>query len=147
MDINYILGIDPGKDGGLAIINYNGELVDTFKMPETSYELSVLMLSIKSSFPKITAYLEDVKSNAFTQASYMLGYSRGKIEVALAYNKIRLELVTPNTWQSFLKCKTGGDKNITKQTALRLFPDCKVTHKIADAILIAEYGRKKELNC
>lgn len=145
MDIRYFLGIDPGQKGGLAIINSTGLLIDTFKMPDNAYELFALCSAIKESWPNIVCYLEDVGANAFTQASYCLGYSRGSIEVALAGNKIRLELVKPNKWMTALKCKTGGDKNVTKQTALRLFPDYKVTLDIADAILIAEYARKNEL--
>lgn len=144
--VRYFLGIDPGKSGGLAIVNSNGLLIDTFKMPDNAYELFALVSAIKESWPNIICYLEDVGANAFTKASYCLGHSRGSIEVALAANKIRLELVKAVKWMTALKCKTGGDKNITKQTALRLFPDVQVNHAIADAILIAEYGRKKELN-
>jgi Holliday junction resolvasome RuvABC endonuclease subunit len=146
MVIKYYLGIDPGKSGGLAVVNSSGVLVDTFKMPDTAYELFVLVSAIKDSWPEVVAYLEDVGPNAFTLASYCLGYSRGGLEVALAGNKIRIELVKPNKWQTALKCKTGGDKNVTKQTAMMLFPDSKVNHAIADAILIAEYGRKTEAN-
>lgn len=39
-------------------------------------------------------------------------------------------------------CLTNGDKNITKQRAQQLFPSAKVTHKIADALLLAEYCRR-----
>jgi hypothetical protein len=35
-----------------------------------------------------------------------------------------------------------GDKNVTKRRAQQLFPQLKVTHAIADALLIAEYGRR-----
>jgi hypothetical protein len=41
-----------------------------------------------------------------------------------------------------MKCRSGGDKKITKAAAQRLFPRMKVTHKNADALLIAEYGRR-----
>jgi hypothetical protein len=36
---------------------------------------------------------------------------------------------------------TKGNKNITKQKAQELFPGIKVTHAIADALLIATYGK------
>ena len=141
----YILGYDPGKTGGLAIINYSSELIATFKMPDTSFELLALVTSIKTEFPNSICYVEDVGPNSFTKASYLLGYSRAQIEVATASNNIRMELVKARKWQTELKCLTGGDKNVTKKTAMRLFPDEKVTHSTADAILIAEYGRKSEL--
>jgi hypothetical protein len=34
---------------------------------------------------------------------------------------------------------TKGDKHISKQRAQQLFPSAKVTHAIADALLLAEY--------
>jgi hypothetical protein len=37
---------------------------------------------------------------------------------------------------------TKGDKNITKRKAQELFPEIKITHAIADSLLIAEYGRR-----
>jgi hypothetical protein len=41
-----------------------------------------------------------------------------------------------------MSCLTKGDKNVTKSRAQELFPEVKVTHAIADALLIAEYGRR-----
>ncbi len=41
-----------------------------------------------------------------------------------------------------LDCMTGGDKNVTKRKAQELFPEIKVTHAIADALLIGEYARR-----
>jgi len=40
---------------------------------------------------------------------------------------------------------TGGDKNVSKRRAQELFPEIKITHAIADALLIAEYARRTNL--
>lgn len=48
--------------------------------------------------------------------------------------------VYPMMWQSRLGCLTGGNKNISKARAAELFPDVRMTHAIADALLIARYG-------
>ena len=45
-------------------------------------------------------------------------------------------------WQKYLGCLTKGDKNVSKAKAQELFPDLKITHAIADSLLIAEYGRR-----
>jgi hypothetical protein len=37
---------------------------------------------------------------------------------------------------------SAGNKNVTKTRAAQLFPGVKMTHAIADALLIAEYGRR-----
>ena len=50
--------------------------------------------------------------------------------------------VLPQTWQGKMGCRTGGDKNISKAAAQRLFPKVTVTHAIADALLLAEYARR-----
>jgi hypothetical protein len=39
-------------------------------------------------------------------------------------------------------CLTKGDKNVSKSRAQELFPSIKVTHAIADALLIAEHNRR-----
>jgi hypothetical protein len=46
-------------------------------------------------------------------------------------------------WQGALECLSGGSKNVTKLRAQQLFPGEKVTHGSADALLIAEYGRRR----
>jgi hypothetical protein len=38
---------------------------------------------------------------------------------------------------------TKGDKNVSKRKAQELFPQIKVNHYIADALLIAAYGAKQ----
>lgn len=43
------------------------------------------------------------------------------------------------------KCQTKGDKKISRSRAQELFPDAKVTHWNADALLIAEFNRRKYL--
>jgi len=40
-------------------------------------------------------------------------------------------------------CMTKGDKNVSKRRSQELFPQIKVTHAIADALLIASYGAKQ----
>jgi hypothetical protein len=55
---------------------------------------------------------------------------------------IPYDLVLPVKWQTAMSCRTKGDKNVSKARAQQLFPDVKVTHAIADALLIAEFCRR-----
>jgi len=57
--------------------------------------------------------------------------------------QIQFGFVTPAEWQKVMECRTKGDKNVTKDAAYRIFPNLKITHAIADALLIAEYARRK----
>ena len=52
------------------------------------------------------------------------------------------EQVTPQKWQKAMGCLSGGDKNKTKARAQQLFPNLKITHAVADALLIAEYCKR-----
>lgn len=80
-------------------------------------------------------------------ASRKLGRSIGQWEgIATALN-ISCNLVPPKRWQLRLNCKTGGDKNISKNLAISLFPfltdkngKSTITHDVADSLLIALYG-------
>jgi hypothetical protein len=80
-------------------------------------------------------------------ASRKLGRSVGQWEgIAIALN-ISCILVPPKKWQSTLNCPTRGDKNISKNLAIRCFPflttktnQCIITHDIADSLLLALYG-------
>ena len=74
--------------------------------------------------------------------NFFLAESRLLALMSMVALKIPFEYVTPLTWQRYLKCKTGGDKNISKQKAQELFPHLKITHAIADALLIGEYYKR-----
>lgn len=64
---------------------------------------------------------------------------------------VRVELVTPQTWQKALglghraKTQTKADwKRKLRAEAERLFPGVKVTMASADALLLLEYGRRRQ---
>lgn len=145
MAFDKIIGLDPGAKGGLALLDVHTLKLDSFKMPDTPEELWKLINGLTILYSgNIIAYLEKLKANAFTKASWGMGLSTGHLQMALAGNGIRREEVRPNQWQRGINCQTGGDKKISKAAALKLFPDHKVTNYTADAILIAEYGRRIE---
>jgi len=73
---------------------------------------------------------------------FKFGSSYGELKMALVAAGIRFEQVSPVSWQTALKCRTKGDKNVSKSRAQELFPDMKITHAIADSLLIAEYARR-----
>jgi hypothetical protein len=71
--------------------------------------------------------------------------------MALIAGEKHHEYVTPQKWQKeFGLIVTGrglgqddtAKKNRNKARAQELFPGIKITHAIADALLIAEYGRR-----
>ena len=141
--MNFI-GIDPGKNGGLAMIDSDGAVVDVVPMPDTPYDILDLLREWERETEYVSAMLEQVASSPQmgVKSSFTFGQGFGWLEMALHAAGIPFHRVAPSRWQRAIGCLTKGDKNVTKRKAQELFPSVKVTHAIADALLIAEYGRR-----
>ncbi len=145
-----VIGIDPGKSGGIAWITEKGIAVES--MPDTILDLWELINDIVSDIPMIyrqtecIAYLEQVHSSPQmgVKSSFTFGNGFGHLEMALTAANVPFQRIRPQDWQKTLGCLSGGNKNVTKQRAQELFPSLKITHKRADACLIAEFGRRKQ---
>jgi len=143
------IGIDPGKSGGIAWITDGKPCVE--KMPGSLRDLWDLICDI-TNHPRSTvdgrkykAYLEQVHSSPQmgVKSAFTFGNGFGHLEMALTAAGIPFERVRPQVWQKAMGCMTKGDKNVSKRKAQELFPSIKVTHAIADALLIASYGAKQ----
>ena len=146
-----VLGIDPGQSGGLCLIQYRGlkaKVVAAIKMPETETDLAKFLRGIKKKGIETTVYLELVQGmpNQAHVATWKFGQNYGMIRGMLAALKFRREFVRPQAWQKEMKCLSKGDKNVTKRRAQELFiVPFNITHALADAMLIAEYGRRQQI--
>ena len=145
-----ILGIDPGKDGGLAVINSDThEVIDVTAMPETLADISDF---VERHSDSQCAYIEIVHSmpKQGVASTFTFGQFYGYVQMAVTCHKIRCIDVLPSKWQTALsmKAKKGesykAHKRRLKGKAQQLFPKTKVTLKNADALLIAEYGSLQE---
>jgi crossover junction endodeoxyribonuclease RuvC len=144
------IGVDPGANGAIAWIDERGKSC-VEKMPDTLQDLWELICDI-TNFPrsaidgrKYKAYIEQVSSSPQmgVVSSFSFGRGYGNLEMALTAAGIPFERVRPQVWQKAMGCMTKGDKNISKAKAQELFPDKKVIHATADALLIALYGSKQ----
>ena len=136
------IGIDPGLSGGVAFIPTTGEPW-AHKMPETDRDLIDLLRDSINLFDA-RATLEFVSSSPQmgVKSAFTFGEGYGRLQMALTAMGIPYERVRPAVWQKAMGCLTKGDKNVSKRKAQELFPAIKVTHAIADALLIAEYNRR-----
>lgn len=143
--MKYIMGIDPGQSGALAVLEIKGE-DEIYTLPfknETDRDIITTLINIKKSTqPK--CYIENVhtmpKQGIVSAGKFMKNF--GLLIGALYAIGFVFEFVAPQVWQRSLKCLSKGNKNVTKTKAQQLFPGIKVTHAIADALLIAEYGKR-----
>lgn len=146
------LGIDPGKTGGIAVIDYwqkdtrlgvsTESTITTCKLDNTELDIWN-WLSDNVDLLNSVATIENVHSmpEQGVKSSFTFGKSLGFLIGLLTASSIPYKFVTPQKWQKGMQCLTGGDKNVSKAAAQRLWPRVKMTHAIADALLIAEYGR------
>ena len=138
------IGIDPGKNGGIATIDEKGDAYAD-KMPETLQDLFELLNSYSVGYDgNCRAFIEQVHSSPQmgVKSAFTFGNGFGHLEMALTACGIPFERIRPQGWQKALGCMTKGDKNVSKRRAQELFPTLKITHSTADALLIAEYGRR-----
>ena len=137
------LGIDPGANGAIAWSYGNGVAVE--KMPSTPKDLFDLLNDIKCDGLSCKAYLEQVYSSPQmgVKSAFTFGNGFGHLEMGLTATGISFERIRPQVWQKDMGCMTKGDKNVSKRKAQELFPEIKVTHTIADAMLILSYGIKQ----
>ena len=148
-DQSVYMGIDPGKSGGIALL-FDNEVIAT-KMPETPADV---LDWIRESASNCVAVIEQV--GGYTgegqpgSAMFNFGRGVGHLEMALLTCKIPTESVPPRKWQKALgisaKKKTETKtqwKNRLKSVAQRLFPSITVTLATSDALLIAEYCKRK----
>jgi len=152
---NRFVGIDPGQSGGLAIVCVypNMEVYPDMEcavpMPSTERDIWDWFNSLP---PRTMALIELVHAMPGNGVSSMFkfGAGYGGLRMALIASGIPFEGVQPRAWQKELgippKKKTETKtqfKNKLKAKAQQLFPAEDVTLKTADALLIAEYCRRK----
>ena len=143
--IKSYIGIDPGINGGITVINKSGEIVSSIKMPSTSRDLlDHLLIYCEDSF----CIFEKVSSRPTNGAksNFTFGRGIGQLEMALIALSVPSEDITPMKWMKmyhFTQTKTmlGGTawKNMLKSKAQQLYPKQKVFLWNADSILIAHY--------
>lgn len=157
-----ILGIDPGKSGGLALLDTDADtyadLAQVWKMPLTEMDVWDALnhggLRWQAYLRQELGPLRPYSSHAFIEkvhampgqgvsSTFNLGRNYGMLLMALTAAGIPFTEVTPQKWQGVMDCRTGGDKNISKRRAQQLFPNIDVHHWNADALLIASYGLKE----
>jgi len=138
-----ILGIDPGLSGAMAVLD-NKEVVLLIPFAKTTpHDIVAYLKPLKISI----AYLEAVNAmpHQGVTSMFKFGMNYGMWQGILVALGIPFQRVYPLKWQTAMSCRTGGNKNISKARAQELFPRIKITHAIADALLIAEYGRRQSL--
>lgn len=162
VDLNNVyVGIDPGTKGGIAVLHFgkvtlckleNATVGDVWEFLSALPTPRVFAV-VEQQVPRPTSFLNR-KTGQWTASilkstCLLYGFYRELLGLLMA-SGISHEPVTPQKWQKGLGMvpKKKGEKdtswkNRLKAKAQQLFPKAKVTLAVADAILLAEYCRRK----
>jgi hypothetical protein len=149
-----VLGVDPGVNGGLALLDTDGwpAIVKAFKPGMTEVEV---MLEIRAATTVLKrmggnkCFFEKVghMTGDGGKGSHTFGSVKGFLRGCILSHDIALCDVYPALWQAKLECLTGGNKAVTRSKAAAVFARFHtmypkvITNNTADAMLIAQYGR------
>ena len=150
-----IVAIDPGVNGGLALLDRDG-VVTVQKMPGTDFEVVSFLVEVSNTAKEIDCYLEEpplfAGKNIPGSAIGKLMWNTGVLYGAAVCLGWKMHRVRPAIWQKAHTCGTKGDltttawKNKLKARAAELFPTVDVTLWNADALLILDAARRGAIN-
>ena len=159
---NIIVGIDPGLDGAVALLNGDGypeavwdiPTVGTGKKTDREFNAVELFAILKpwAVDGGVHVYLEKIVGNLQpagrapgSRSLFRWGSTYGGIKAVIATLQLPLTLVSPITWKRRFGV-VGKDKEGSRLRALELFPMVseklhrKKDHGRAEALLIAYHG-------
>ncbi len=159
------IGVDPGQSGGIGVITPSGGVYH-FQLSDNEHEVWEVFKLVKCYSEDPKAVLEKVHSmpSQGVSSSFKFGTNFGLVKMGLAASDIGYELVDPRTWQKALGIpprkkkgkkfveNPGQFKKRVRDTCRRMFPKLELWKQtqgvqlaVSDAILMAEYLRRKEL--
>lgn len=164
-----LMAIDPGWSGGLAALFCDGreEEIVVAAMPDTAKGIWDLVSDWESRAAvccggNISAGIERVapRSSQGVKSVWTFSQNYAMVQMALTAAGIeRYDLIESTAWQKRLDCKFKPPKlvrlmskaelgkwrtlkkNLTKQRAQDFYPEFKITHAVAEALLMLEYKR------
>lgn len=139
------IGIDPGASGGLAWLDDDAEFGKASFAKMTEREISLLVKDLtylSEQTPCAVIELVHSSPQMGVKSAFTFGRSYGFLRGVLAANHISYVEVRPQAWQKAMGCLTKGDKNVSKAKAQQLYPGERITHAVADALLLATYCRR-----
>lgn len=151
---NKYIGIDPGKSGGLVVIDETGE-AKAYKCPERAIDMALLFQNVigDTAPDKVKLLMERVwaRPGNATRSAFTYGVNYGQWLGTAASHEIKMYTTLPNNWIKWVGCPKAlpvkERKHWLRDKAKELYPDIKkVTLATSDAILIGHYAKEKYFN-
>lgn len=147
MNKTLILAIDPGKNGGLALMSVKSGKMVVRKMPPTEADIAKFISTYRERILLAAVELVSIRPGQGISSSGKFMVHFGVLRGILAALDIPRVYIQPHRWQAVLGVPKRGDKsstdhkNILKALAQNIFPSMTFTLATADAALIAEWAR------
>ena len=148
------IGIDPGKKGGIGVITETGKLVDYCMMPETRHGVLCFLRKFHSTHTESQhiAIIESVHSMPKQGVRSVFTFGKGCGELLGICTALEFTIIepTPQAWKKAMLAGTDRSKEASIKICENTFPKVqlipdgcrKPSDGIAEAILLAEYGRR-----
>lgn len=159
------IGLDPGSTGAMAAVNSKGELLEWDRFPTAKVGKKKMLY-----IPGVVTWIEERCASSFhgdlrvtiekvhampgqgVTSMFSFGRSFGILEGIVTAQHLPIQYAAPQAWQKVMLAGKPRGKGATKTSAvaaaLELWPQLHKTLKVkaawgvADAALIAEYGRR-----
>lgn len=159
----YIIGIDPGLSGALAVLDINTKkVVDIYDIPTYKTKSRarkrgyLIHMDIKGLATMLDLYAKDTVFAVLEEpgaapkqglgSTFIFGHTCGAIHGVLVGLNIDVAPVKPAAWKPAMGL--GRDKNAATAMAKELYPETKhyiklkKHHDRAEAVLLAHFGAK-----
>ena len=146
----FIVGIDVGISGAIAVLSSDGALIDYTDMPtyqpgKRNRVNTAAVAQFLAPYKAGLAVVEQVGAmpGQGVASMFSFGHSAGCIEGVVAALGMAFEPVTPKRWKTHYRL-IGKAKDASRARAAQLFPVAplsrKKDHALAEALLIAKFG-------
>ena len=102
--MSFLMGIDPGYSGAVAVVDYKGRIVDCIRLSETEHDVSEFISEYASDVT--FAILEKVNAmpRHGVSSTFKFGTSYGFCRALLVCHRVRFETTPPGVWQKTMGC-------------------------------------------
>lgn len=142
-----VIGIDPGQSGGAMVLHRDDGFPPSVYAFHRKDEFEILEALLGACDVVHTVFIEKVHGYPNQKRQFQFGRHVGFLIGVFRAKNIKVIEVSPQVWMAKLGLAGLSDekkerKQLLRQAAEKLFPGVKVTLTNADALLIAEYGRR-----
>jgi hypothetical protein len=139
------VGIDPGKHGGIAVIE-DGVLIATHRMPRSEADAAELINTVSKdakiiAVERVTGWIPGRRFNQNASRMFVMGWwTGGPLFAAYLTNRKATRKVMAFKWQRDLGLHAKGDKGVLADASKKFFGAIRFNKQVADAVLIAVWA-------